>query len=163
MRAEAALRMAGEGWEGPGGGGAGIRRMLSMRRVVGERRCVRVALVVEGGSEVRWRVGFGWGLEDSESVDVNVAVYRGKCRLKGYLNRRLNMRLWICPTVPNCRMPATPYFPPVTVSSPSRRLPLRPARQIPPLPRPPSQTPHPDSASSPVARPRLLACWAADP
>lgn len=53
MRAEAALRMAGEGWEGPGGGGAGIRRMLSMRRVVGERRCVRVALVVEGGSEVR--------------------------------------------------------------------------------------------------------------
>lgn len=75
-RADAALRMAGEGWEGPGGGGAGIKRILSMRRAVGERSCVRVVLVVEGGSEVRWRVGFGWGLEDSESVDVNGAVYR---------------------------------------------------------------------------------------
>lgn len=81
MRAEAALRIDGEGWEGPGGGGAGMRRMLSIRRAVGERRWVRVGLVVEGGSEVRCRVGFGWGLEDSESVGVSsVAVYGG---LKG--------------------------------------------------------------------------------
>lgn len=71
MRADAALRMEGEGWEGPGGGSAGMRRILSMRRAVGERRCVRMDLVVEGGSEVRWRVGFGWGFEDSESVDVS--------------------------------------------------------------------------------------------
>lgn len=163
MRAEAALRMEGEGWEGPGGGGAGMRRMLSMRRVVGERRSVRVGLVVEGGRQVRWRVGFGWGLEDSESVDVSAAIYRGRRRVEEYLNRRLNIRLWICPLALNSRTPAAPYFPPAIASSPSRLGPLLRARQTLPLLHPPSRTPHLDSASFPAAQLHPPACSAADP
>lgn len=68
ISAEAALRIEGEGWEGPGGGGAGMMRIESILRGVVERRVVSVGLVVEGGREVSWRVGLGWGLEVSESV-----------------------------------------------------------------------------------------------
>jgi hypothetical protein len=58
-RAEAALRTEGDGWDGPGGGGAGMMRMESILRGVEASRLVKTGFVVDGGSDVRCSVGLG--------------------------------------------------------------------------------------------------------
>jgi hypothetical protein len=57
--ADAALRIDGEGIDGPGGGGAGIIRMESILSEVEERRSVIAVFVMVGGMELRRSVGFG--------------------------------------------------------------------------------------------------------
>lgn len=68
MRAEEALRTEGEGWDGPGGGGAGMMRMESSLRGVEESRSVIACFVILGGRELRRIVGLGWGTAVSESA-----------------------------------------------------------------------------------------------